>query len=180
MCTRRQRSIVVSILTKQAEKLVGVLSDQLGELRVAGTELLEDGLQHLGLLLDDLTELLKLGVISQEIQVAESLTTSSRSSRGGGGTNTGTGTTSASSTSGATASCLRGKVEQVYVTVVVDTSSGSSGRGSGRLRGGSCGSLLLLQILGDTLGHVSQVCHSYPTSSSLLTLKRYSTARSGL
>jgi hypothetical protein len=84
LSTRGQGGVIVSILAKQAEELLGVLGDQLGKLGVASTQLLQDGLQHLGLLLDNLTQLLELGVVSQEVQVAESLSTSSSGGDGGG------------------------------------------------------------------------------------------------
>jgi hypothetical protein len=42
------------------------------ELWVAGTDLLEDWLEHLRLLLDDLSQLLELWVISQEVEIATS------------------------------------------------------------------------------------------------------------
>jgi hypothetical protein len=59
-----------------------MLGNQLRKLRVTGTKLLKDGLQHLGLLLDDLAELLKLGVVAQEVQVAEVLLRSTTANRG--------------------------------------------------------------------------------------------------
>ncbi len=65
-----ERSIVVGVLAKEAEELFGVLGDQLGKLRVASAQLLQDRLEHLGLLLDNLAELLELGVVPQEVEVA--------------------------------------------------------------------------------------------------------------
>lgn len=43
---------------------MGIGGNQLGELRVACTELLENRLEHLRLLLDYLAELLKLSVVA--------------------------------------------------------------------------------------------------------------------
>lgn len=75
MCrSRGERSIIItSGLAKQAEELIGVLRDQLCQLRIASAQLCKNGFQHRRLLLDDLTQLLKLGVMSQKIEVAESL-----------------------------------------------------------------------------------------------------------
>jgi hypothetical protein len=49
-----------------------MLSDKLGELWVSSTDLLQDGLQHLRVLLHDLSELLELRIISQEVKVSQS------------------------------------------------------------------------------------------------------------
>lgn len=85
--TRGERNIVIGILTKKLEELVGIRGNELSELRVAGAKLLEDGLEHLWLLLDNLAELLELGVMSQEVEVTQvtTLAGGSRSSSGGGG-----------------------------------------------------------------------------------------------
>jgi hypothetical protein len=41
-----------------------MLSDELGQLRISSTDLLQDRLEHLRVLLHDLSKLLELGVIS--------------------------------------------------------------------------------------------------------------------
>jgi hypothetical protein len=51
-----------------------MLSDQLCQLWVTSADLLEDRLEHLGLLLHDLAELLELGVVAEEVEVAQSTT----------------------------------------------------------------------------------------------------------
>ncbi len=51
---RRQRSIPLNILTQQLQELVGVLANELCELRVPGPNLLQYRLQHARLLLHDL------------------------------------------------------------------------------------------------------------------------------
>ena len=45
--------------------------DELSQLWVPGAELLEDGLQHLGLLLDNLAELLELSIVPEEVEVTQ-------------------------------------------------------------------------------------------------------------
>lgn len=40
LCARGEGSVVVTILTQEAEELLGVLCDQLGKLRIAGAKLL--------------------------------------------------------------------------------------------------------------------------------------------
>lgn len=61
----RQWGIFISSrLAEKAEELLRVLCDELSELRVTGTELLKNWLEHLGLLLDYLTELLELGIVT--------------------------------------------------------------------------------------------------------------------
>lgn len=67
--TRRQRCIIIASFTQQVQELFGVRRDQLRKLRVSGTELLQDGLEHLGLLLNHLSKLLELSVVTQPVQV---------------------------------------------------------------------------------------------------------------
>lgn len=164
MGSRGERSIIVAgRLAKQGEELVGVSGDQLGELRVAGAELLEDGLEHLGLLLHHLAELLELGVGAEPLEIAQALPTgSSCSSRGG---DTGARSRSATTTAAArtrAAALLGGEVEQVDIPVIVTASGSTGGRGRGggsrgsRGTWGSRGSLAsasggLLKVLRDTL-----------------------------
>lgn len=91
---RGQWGVIISVLTEQAEELLGVLGYQLGQLRVASSKLLQDRLQHLRLLLDNLAKLLELGVVSQEIQVTESLPASSCRGNGGSSSRPSTASTS--------------------------------------------------------------------------------------
>ena len=54
----RQRNILIGVLGQQLHELLWVLGNHLGELRVASSNLLENGLEHLRLLLNDLAQLL--------------------------------------------------------------------------------------------------------------------------
>jgi hypothetical protein len=66
------------------KELVRVTRDHLGQLRVAGSNLLQDGLEHLRLLLYHLSQLLKLWVVTQKVQtIAAECAASSSSSTGG-------------------------------------------------------------------------------------------------
>jgi hypothetical protein len=47
-----------------------MLADQLGELGVASANLLQDWLEHLWLLLDNLSQLLELRVISEKVEIS--------------------------------------------------------------------------------------------------------------
>ena len=49
-----------------------MLTNQSSQLWVTSSNLLQDGLEHLRILLDDLSQLLELRVISEEIEVAKS------------------------------------------------------------------------------------------------------------
>ena len=159
LSTGRQRRVIVIILAKQIQELVGVLGDQLGELGVSGTQLLENGLEHLRLLLDDLAKLLELGIISKEIQVSKipggATTTGSNCSGGGGGTRTGVCASSATSTttSTTTLALLSRKIEQIDISTFRRGRLAARGRGSGRGGLSRCGlgSLCLSGALGDSL-----------------------------
>ena len=127
------------------EELIGVLSDNLGDLGVASRNLLQDGLQHVGLLLHKLTELLEVRVVAEEVQVGKVGTTCARSS-------TGTGTT----TSTATLAGLGSSLKQVDRLLATRASSGSSWSRRSRRSGALLTLLLLLllfllNIIGDTL-----------------------------
>ena len=88
-----QLTIVIDIFTQQLQKLFLVLTNKLGKLRVSCTDLLKDRLKHLGLLLYELSQLLKVRVVAQKFEIAQSFPRrSSRSSR--------SGTTSATTLSG--------------------------------------------------------------------------------
>lgn len=149
----RERCVIVATaLAEELEELVLVLSNQLGELGVSGTELLQNRLQHLGLLLDNLAKLLELGVVSQEVEVTESLLVSSCCTGCGGrhsccrcGIRASTRRTTSTA-----ATLLCGEVEQVDVAVIVITARcGSCSWLCGGLS--SRGLRLLLKVLGDTL-----------------------------
>ncbi len=133
------RVVVPAALSEEAQELLGILGDQLGQLGVTRAELLKDGLEHLRLLLDYLAQLLELGVGSKEVKVAEILLGGCRSSScfgGGGGGGTSTGCTSTR----ARASVLSGQVKEVDVAIVVED---RCGRLSASWRGGLTGGLLL-------------------------------------
>lgn len=129
------------------------------QLRVSGSQLLKNGLQHLGLLLYDLTELLELWVVAKEVEVSQitGTTSSSSSTCGsscGGGGSRGSAPTSSTSTGTTTTTSLSSQVKQVHISVVATFLCwGSRGR-----RCGSCSCscslsllLLLLNVVGDSL-----------------------------
>lgn len=72
LCARRESHIVIRIFSKELHELVGILSDYLRELWVASCNGLEDWLEHGRLLLDDLSQLLELWVVAQEVEVSGS------------------------------------------------------------------------------------------------------------
>lgn len=150
-----QRHVVVNLLAEKLQELVGVVGDQLSKLGVAGTELLENRLQHLGLLLDDLTELLELSVVSEEVQVAEATLGGGSGSCSGGGLGVaGGGATSTTAATTTTTTRLGSKIEEVDVAVI--TAGGrTTGRLSGRRSSGLSLCLLLLDVFGDALVVVS-------------------------
>lgn len=69
---RRHRRVLVTSLAEELKKLVGVLTDQFGELRVAGPDLLQDGFEHLRRVGHHLAQLLELRVVAEEVEVPES------------------------------------------------------------------------------------------------------------
>lgn len=146
--TRGERNIVIGIFTKKLEELIGIRGNELSKLRVAGAKLLEDGLEHLWLLLDNLAELLELGVMSQEVEVTQvtTLAGSSRSSSRGGGL-------VATASSPTRTASLSSEIEQVDIATLIGTTVGSrlSGRGLSS-RGGMVLLLLLLLFLLDVFG----------------------------
>src|SRR3569833_1162964 len=117
---RGQRSVVIGVLAKEAEELLRVLGDQLRQLRVASTKLLQDRLQHLGLLLHTLAELLELGVMSQEVEVAQA------GLAAGGGSGNSSGRLRASAAASALA-LLGSEIEQVHTLGLASGSFGSHG-----------------------------------------------------
>ena len=88
----RQRNILIGVLGQQLHELLWVLGNHLGELRVASSNLLENGLEHLRLLLNDLAQLLELRVVAQEIK---SVGTSGTTSKTGCGSCAGASASSA-------------------------------------------------------------------------------------
>lgn len=149
---RRQGNIVVCILAEQLQELVGIGRNQLGQLGVSGTKLLQDGLEHLRLLLNNLAELLKLGVVPEEIQVTK---ITALACRGGCRCRC---RSAAAATSGRTTAALLGRqIEQVDASVVVTAMSRCRLRRCAASRGGRGATLLLflLDIVGDTLGRLS-------------------------
>lgn len=140
LSSRRQGGIVIGVLAQQVEKLVGVCRNQLCQLRVASTELLQDRLQHLRLLLNNLAELLKLCIAAQEIEVTESTL----------GACTGCSSTTGSTTR-ATSSSGGSEIKQVDRAVVIAALGNGLGGGLGRGGRCACSRGCLLSILGNTL-----------------------------
>lgn len=146
----RQGDVVFGILAEQLEESVGVRGNELGKLGVASAKLLQDWLQHLGLLLYNLAELLELRIGAQEIQVSEVST--------GGGS----GSISAAAAGSTSTTGLSGEIEQVDApTLLVATglcrlrrNSSWGGRGGGSGSGGLPSLLLLLDVVGDALTYV--------------------------
>jgi hypothetical protein len=103
--SRGERCVIVTTrLAKKGQELIGVLGDQLGKLGVAGTKLLENGFQHLGLLLHHLPKLLELCVGTEPFEVTQALTTGRGGSGSGGG---GACTRSSTCASATTTACTR-------------------------------------------------------------------------
>lgn len=144
MCAWRQCALffLPKVLAEQLQELFGVLPDQLGNLGVASGNLLQDRLQHLRLLLHELSELLEMGVGAQEVQVGESIAAT-------------TTTTSSSATAAALAG-LGSRLEHIETLIAKSRSLGG-----GRSRGSGCWLLLLgrlrlrlrFRLLGDTLAY---------------------------
>lgn len=130
-----------------------MLGDKLRELRVSSTELLKDGLQHLGLLLDYLSELLELGIVTQPVQVAEGLSTSSGTCAGGGSGSSSCLRTSTRCSSATSTSLLSSEVEKVNtaVTFALDRLGSCSASGGRLSRGCFVLGFRLAGALGDTL-----------------------------
>ena len=87
--TGGQGNVIFAVLSQKREELVRVITDELSQLGVSGAKLLEDGLQHLGLLLDNLPQLLELSVVSEEVEIAEIATTLAAGGSGSGGSSGG-------------------------------------------------------------------------------------------
>jgi hypothetical protein len=114
-------------------------------LGIPGGDLLQDRLKHVGLLLDELTELLEVRVAAEELEAC-SVTTSSSSS------SSASTSTSTTSTTATTFTGLSGGFKQVKRLFAAGRSRGISSRSR------CCGFLLLLlllflDVIGDTLWH---------------------------
>jgi hypothetical protein len=110
-------------------------------LGIPGGDLLQDRLKHVGLLLDELTELLEVGIAAEELQAC-SVTTSPSTST----------SPSTASTTATTFTGLSGGFKQVKRLFAAGRSRGISSRSR------CCGFLLLLlllflDVIGDTLWH---------------------------
>lgn len=120
-------------------------------MRVSGAKLLENGFEHLGLLLDYLTKLLELGIVAEEIQIAEVAITAALSCECGGGSRSCLGVSATATSSGPASAALSSEIKQIYVPIIIASLLSSC---CGRCGWGS--SLpwllwLLLKIFGDTL-----------------------------
>jgi hypothetical protein len=133
LCARGQRRIVVSVLGKQLQELLRVGGNHLSQLGVTLTNLLQDRLEHLGLLLYDLSQLLELWVVAQKVKAIGIERTS---------TSTGGASRARSSSTSATLPGLRGGLEQIYGLVSSRSGGGCTcvTAGSGWWRG-RCASL---------------------------------------
>lgn len=140
-----ERCVVISgHLTEKAKELFGVLGDELSELGVAGAQLGENRLEHLRLLLDNLAQLLELGVVTKEVEVSKALLAARSSSRHGSRSR-GASATSATGASPRSTALLSSEVEEVGAHVLVNT-SGLSRSGLFTSRGRR-----LLKFCGDSL-----------------------------
>ena len=111
---------------------------------------MQDGLEHLRLLLHDLAELLELGVIPKEIEVPEA-----RGPRGCSGSGRSSGRTRVTPAPAAAATLLGREVEEIDVALIT-TSTGRLSRAAGRCRGsGGRSAPLLLNVFGDALHEIS-------------------------
>jgi hypothetical protein len=145
-----------------------MLTDQSSQLWVTSSNLLKDWLKHLRILLNDLAELLKLRVVSEEVEIAQSST----------GSTCTCSCSSSSTTSTASSLCsLSSLLEKIY-RLITTFSCWLLGGGNGG--NGGCGgrSLSFPNVLGDTLRAV--LAHVITFCKTFLTFKRYSMARSEL
>lgn len=176
LCARRQGHVVVGALSEQLKELVGVRGNELRQLGVPGAELLKYGLQHLRLLLDNLAQLLELGVVPKKVQVAHVATLGCGCSR--------CRRVAGTATTRAAASLLGREVKEVDSPIIF-----TALRLSGRLRrcvrargrGGMALLLLLLNIFRNSLHCTCQVMLILRVAPwGRRTFNKYSTARSGL
>merc|ERR1712187_37653 len=73
LCTRGKH--VFTVFTQQLKELFFVLANELRDLRVTSSDLLKNGLEHLRLLLNKLAQLLKMRVVTKEIEVRKCFAT---------------------------------------------------------------------------------------------------------
>ena len=119
--------------------MIGVLTNDGSNLGIPSSDLLQDGLKHVRLLLDQLTELLEVRVAAEELEAAKGFTTSSTCA---GTCTCGTSTTGPTTLTTGLGSGFE-KVERLLTT------SGSGGTRRGGLF--SCFLLLLLLLLLDVI-----------------------------
>lgn len=140
MRTRRKFPLLTQVLRQKLKKLFLVLTNQLSQLWITCSDLLQDGFEHLRLLLHQLSQLLEMRIVAEEIEIAQCASISS------------TSTSSCSAT--CSAACLGCCFEQIYWLITCGF-RGSCGSGCGGRwrRGGGCASLsvFLLGTLGYTL-----------------------------
>ena len=103
--------------------MVWICSNQLGQLRIAGSKLLKDWLEHLRLLLNNLAELLELSIVSQKVEVTQIATLSSSCSSCCGCRRL----VPSISSSATRTSTLSSKIEQIHATLIRGTLGGSGG-----------------------------------------------------
>lgn len=148
---RKRRIVVASGFAEQLKELLRVLCDELGKLRVAGTELLQNRLQHLRLLLDHLPQLLELSVVAEPFEIPKALLLLSRCNSGRS-CRARACTRAASTACARTATLLSGEIKEVDVPVIVATRSGGRGGGGRRCSLGGSRGLLLPEVFGYALG----------------------------
>lgn len=159
MCAWRELALIAEVLRQQLQKLLLVLADELRQLRVARANLLKDRLQHLRLLLHQLTQLLEVRVISQEVQIPQLARFST--ARSGSSPGPGTGASSSLPLAGAR---LSSSFKQIHRLVAADCrcggASGTSRRGgrAGCSAGSSSTTLrcVLLSRLGNALRSLAE------------------------
>jgi hypothetical protein len=147
MRTRREFTLFTQVLRQKLKKLFLVLTNQLSQLWVAGSDLLQDGFEHLRLLLHQLSQLLEMRVVAKEIEIAQGTSIPSTSS------------TCCSATCSTTSLCCC--FEKIYWLLASGfrrSCGGSDSRCNGCWRRGGSGaslSLFLLVIFWDTLSYIS-------------------------
>lgn len=132
----RQRHVIVCRFTKKLEKLIRIRGDELRQTGVPGAQLLENGLKHLRLLLNDLAELLELRIVPKKVQIAK-ITTLTCGSGGGSGGGSSIRSCVGTAAAGPAASLLSCEIEEVDASFILGALSsrirlrGSNGGGGG-------------------------------------------------
>lgn len=126
--------VVFNIFAQQLQETVRVLANDGCNLWVSGGNLLQNGLEHLWLLLHELAELLEMWVAAQEVQVSESITGSS------------SGSSSSTTTATASLSRLSRSFEQVQRLLASGSRTGCWSRDG--CRSLATGGFLLLGLMG--------------------------------